>query len=74
MLRGIFGAPGIPQEAQDWYVNLLKRVANTPEWVEFADKGGLKRAFLTGQDLIVWLASAEALHKDLLAEGGLLKK
>ena len=74
MLRGLFGAPGIPREVQDWYVGLLKKVAETPEWEEFADKGGLKRAFLSGADFVKWLAETEALHKDLMAQGGLLKK
>src|SRR4029079_11017916 len=32
MLRGIFMPPGVPQEAVDWYVGLLKKVAATPEW------------------------------------------
>ena len=74
MLRGIFGAPGLPKEAQSWYVNLLRKVTETPEWAEFTDKGGLKRAFLTSADFVTWLEDAEALHKDLMAKGGLLKK
>ena len=45
MLRGIFGAPGIPKEAQEWYVQVLKKVTETPEWHAFTDKGGLKRLF-----------------------------
>ena len=74
MLRGIFGAPGISKEAQDWYVSLLQKVAATPEWQEFTDKGGLKRAFLSGADLVKWLEETESLHKDLMTKGGLLKK
>jgi tripartite-type tricarboxylate transporter receptor subunit TctC len=74
MLRGIFGAPDIPKEAQEWYVQVLKKVTETPEWHEFADKGGLKKAFLSGPDLHTWLETAEALHRDLMAKGGLLKK
>lgn len=74
MLRGIFGAPGLPKEAQDWYVNLLKKVTETPEWVEFTEQGGLKGAFLSGPDFVKWLEETESLHKDLMAKGGLLKK
>jgi tripartite-type tricarboxylate transporter receptor subunit TctC len=74
MLRGIFGAPGISKEVQEWYVDLLKKVAATPEWQEFADKGGLKRAFLSGADLVKWLEETAALHKDLMTKGGLLKQ
>ena len=74
MLRGIFGAPGIPREAQEWYVNVLKKITETPEWQEFTDNGGLKRAFLSGPDLRTWLETTEVLHQDLMAKGGLLKK
>ena len=73
MLRGIFGAPDIPKEAQDWYIDLLKKVTETPEWVEFTDKGGLKRSFLTGPELTIWLELMATIHKNLMAEGGLLK-
>ena len=68
MLRGIFGAPGISKEAQDWYVNLLKKVAETPEW-GVRRQGGLKRAFLSGADFVKWLEETEALHKDLMTRG-----
>jgi tripartite-type tricarboxylate transporter receptor subunit TctC len=74
MLRGIFAAPGIPQDVQSWYVSLFNKVTETPEWSEFTDKGGLKRAFLSGPDFVSWLERTEALHKDLMARGELLKK
>lgn len=74
MLRGIFGAPGIPREAQAWYIDLFRKVTETPEWRDFTDKGGLKRAFLTGPEFVSWLEDTEALHKDLMAKGGLVKK
>jgi len=65
---GIFGAPGIPKEAQEWYVQVLKKVTETPEWQAFTDNGGLKRAFLSGPDLRTWLETTEALHQDLMAK------
>jgi putative tricarboxylic transport membrane protein len=74
MLRGIFGAPGISKETQAWYMDLFKKVAETPEWQEFTNTGGLKRAFLTGPEFARWLEDTEALHKDLMTTGGLLKK
>lgn len=74
MLRGFFGAPDISKEVQAWYVDLFRKVTDTPEWKEFTDNGGLKRAFLTGQDYVTWLEQTEALHKDLMTRGGLIKK
>jgi hypothetical protein len=48
----------------------LEKVIETPEWHEFTDKGGLKKAFLSGPDLRTWLETAEALHRDLIAKAG----
>jgi tripartite-type tricarboxylate transporter receptor subunit TctC len=73
MLRGFFGAPGISPDAQAWYVRLLQRIADTPEWKGFTDTGGLKRAFLSGPGFVTWLEHTEALHKDLMTKGGLIK-
>jgi putative tricarboxylic transport membrane protein len=74
MLRGIFAAPGIPKDVQDWYVNVMKKVTETPEWKKFTDDGGLKRAFLSGPEYVKWLDQTEQLHKDLMTKGGLIKK
>jgi len=74
MLRGIFGAPGMPKEATDWYIALLKKVTETPEWKKYLDDGALKPAFATGDEYVKWLVGAEELHRDLMTKGGLLKK
>ena len=74
MLRGIFGAPGMPKEAVDWYVALFKKVAETPEWSKYMDDGALKPAFAVGPEYVTWLEGADRLHRDLMTKGGLLKK
>jgi tripartite-type tricarboxylate transporter receptor subunit TctC len=74
MLRGIFGAPDMPQEAVDWYIAFLKKVTDTPEFKEYLSKGALKSAFATGPEYVKWLEGAEQLHKELMTKGGLLKK
>jgi len=74
MLRGIFAAPGIKKEQQDFYVNCLKKVTETPEWKKYISDMGLKGAFLSGADYVKWVGEQEALHKDLMTKGGLIKK
>jgi putative tricarboxylic transport membrane protein len=74
MLRGIFGAPDMPKEAVDWYVDFLKKVTETPEWKKYMEEGALKSAFLTGPEYVKWVEQNEALHKELMTKGGLLKK
>jgi len=74
MLRGIFGPPNMPKEAVDWYVSFLKRVTETPEWKKYMDEGALKPAFAAGPEYVKWVEENEALHRDLMTKGGLLKK
>jgi tripartite-type tricarboxylate transporter receptor subunit TctC len=74
MLRGIFGAPDMPKEAVDWYIGFLKKVYDTPDFQDYLHKGALKGAFTTGAEYVKWLEGAEALHRDLMTKGGLLKK
>jgi putative tricarboxylic transport membrane protein len=74
MLRGIFGAPGMPKEAVDWYVAFLKKVTETPEWKKYMEDGALKPAFASGAEYVKWVEENEKLHRDLMAKGGLLKQ
>jgi len=74
MLRGIFAAPGITKEQQAFYADVLKKVTETPEWIKYVSDNGLKAAYLTGPDYVKWVGEQEAIHKDLMAKGGLLKK
>jgi len=73
MLRGIFGAPKMPAEAVAFYQDMLKKVYETPEFKEYLERGALNPAWQTGPEYVKWLEGAEALHRDLMARGGLLK-
>jgi len=74
MLRGFFGAPGMPKDAVEWHVALLKKVYDTPEFKKYLSEGALKPSFLSGGEYAKWVEDAEQQHKDLMAKGGLLKK
>ena len=74
MLRGIFGAPGITKEQQDFYVDCLKKATETPEWKKYISDMGLKGAFLSGPDYAKWVGEQEAIHKELMTKGELIKK
>jgi tripartite-type tricarboxylate transporter receptor subunit TctC len=74
MLRGIFGAPGITKEQQEYYVNVMKKVTETPDWQKYISDMGLKGAYLTGPDYVKWLEEKDKATKELMAKGNLLKK
>ncbi len=73
MLRGIFAAPGITEEQRAFYVNVFKKVAETPEWKKYVSDMGLKAAFLSGPDYVKWLDEKETTTRDLMKAGKLIK-
>jgi tripartite-type tricarboxylate transporter receptor subunit TctC len=74
MLRGFFMPPGVSQDQVSYYVDLFKKVRETPDWKDFMDKGAFNQSFMTGEEFRKWVADAEKLHKDLMEKAGCLKK
>jgi tripartite-type tricarboxylate transporter receptor subunit TctC len=74
MLRGIFMAPGVTEAQTQFYVNLLNKVRETPDWKEYLEKGAFNTTSLTGADFRKWLESAEAMHRRLMTEAGFIAK
>ena len=74
MLRGIFMPSGVKQEHVDYYVNLLKKVRETPDWKDFMEKGAFNTTFMTGAEYKKWVEDAEKLHYGLMKDAGFLAK
>ena len=74
MLRGIMTAPGVSQDAVDYYIDLLKKVRETPEWKDFMQKGAFNQSFMTGDEFKKWLTEAADRHHDLMEKAGFLHK
>lgn len=72
MLRGIFTAPGVSQEAVDYYVAIFQKVRETPEWKDFMTKGAFNQSFMTGEEYKTWVSNAATLHKDLMTKAGFI--
>ena len=74
MLRGFFMPPGVSKEAVAYYVDLFKKVRETPEWKKLMDDGAFNQTFMTGDQYGKWVADAEKLHEGLMKEAGFLAK
>jgi putative tricarboxylic transport membrane protein len=70
MLRGIFMPPGIKPDQVEFYVNLFKKVRETPEWKEYMEKGAFNQTFMTGPEFTKWVGEAENMHRTLMKEAG----
>lgn len=74
MLRGLFMAPGVTKEQTDFYVTLLKKVRETPEWKDYMEKGAFNQTTMTGDEYVQWLGKAENLHRELMKAAGFMAK
>ena len=74
MLRGIFMAPGVTKEQTDFYVDLLKKVRETPDWKEYMEKGAFNQTSMNGEEFVKWLGKAENEHRELMKAAGFMAK
>jgi putative tricarboxylic transport membrane protein len=72
MLRGIFMTPGATPDQVAFYVDLLKKVRETPEWKDLMKNGAFNQTFMTGADYAKWVENEENRHRDLMKDAGFL--
>ena len=74
MIR-IFMLPGgVTAEQTKFYVDLLKKVTETPEWKAYLEKNALEGTFMSGTQLTDFLVKDEALHRQIMKDAGFLAK
>jgi tripartite-type tricarboxylate transporter receptor subunit TctC len=74
MLRGIFMPAGVTADQRAYYVELMKKIRATPDWIDFMEKGAFNQTTMSGADYEKWVAAAEATHLGLMKEAGFLAK
>jgi putative tricarboxylic transport membrane protein len=72
MLRGIFTVPGASKDQVAYYVDLMKKVRETPEWKDFMKNGAFNTTFMSGDEFGKWVAKEETRHQQLMKEAGFL--
>ena len=65
MLRGIFTVPNATKDQIDYYVDLLKKVRETPEWKTLMSEGAFNNTFMTGDEYAKWVDTEEKRHQAL---------
>ena len=72
MLRGFFMPPGVTNEQVAYYVDVFKKVRETPEWQDLMKNGAFNQTFMTGNEFAKWVATEEQRHQTLMKEAGFL--
>jgi len=70
MLRAMFLPGKVTPDQTAFYVDLFKKVSETPEYKDYMEKQALKPIFLTGKEMLKFLEEDDALNKGLMTEAG----
>lgn len=66
--------PGGTLDQQKYYVDLLAKVRDTPEWKEYTERGAFNQTSMSGDEFAQWLGEAEQTHRELMKEAGFIAK
>lgn len=58
--RGLYGPPGMPEQAVAYWQKVLGEMVRTPTWKRIADQRQFITAFLTGDELGTFLGETQA--------------
>ena len=72
MLRGFFMSPGAKPDQVAYYVDLMKKVRETPEWAQLMKDGAFNQTALSGDEYLKWVDAAEKTHETLMKDAGFL--
>jgi len=72
MLRGIFMPGGVSKEQVEYYVQVLRKVREAPEWKQLMDQGAFNTTSLEGKEYADWVAKEEQRHVALMREAKFL--
>ncbi|SDH25482.1 Bug family tripartite tricarboxylate transporter substrate binding protein [Bosea robiniae] len=74
MLRGMFMPGKVTGEQQAFYVDMFKKVSETPEWKEYLARNALAADYRDGDAFVSFLKADEAKHEKLMTEAGFMAK
>jgi tripartite-type tricarboxylate transporter receptor subunit TctC len=72
MLRGIFMSGGVSPDQVAYYVGVLKKVQETPEWKQLMAQGAFNTTSLEGKQYAEWVSREEARHVALMKAAGFI--
>ena len=70
MPRGLILAPDVPAEAQEWWIETMKKVVETPEWQEYIESNNLTENIRYGEEFRTFLAQTSDTFEEILREQG----
>jgi putative tricarboxylic transport membrane protein len=73
MPRGLVLPPDVPKEAQQWWIETVKKIVQTPEWKAYIEKQLLTENVLYGEEFRAYLQKTQSTFADILRKQGAIK-
>lgn len=73
MPRGLILAPNAPEEAQQWWIETMKKVVETPEWNEYITSNTLTPAAIYGDEFREFLLATKTNFERVLTSVGAIE-
>lgn len=72
--RAVLAPPGMPAEAQAYYIDLLKKTVATDEWADYLKKNAIARKWMAGDEFKAYIAKEAEWRSVVLKKLGLFKE
>jgi putative tricarboxylic transport membrane protein len=73
MPRGLVLPPDVPNEAQQWWIETIKKVVQTPEWKAYVEKQLLTENVMYGEEFRAFLQKTQNAFAEILRKQGAIK-
>lgn len=71
--RGLVLPPGVPKATQQWWIETMQKVVQTPEWKAYLEKNLLTENVLYGEDFNAFLTKTQNAFSVILKKSGAIK-
>ncbi len=71
--RGFYMPPGVPDDAYDWWVGTMRKVADSPQWAKIREGRGLAPFFKGGSEFEAFIKQQVKDFRELSRSLGLIK-
>jgi putative tricarboxylic transport membrane protein len=72
MPRGLILPPGAPEEAQEWWIDTMKKVIETDEWKAYLEENYLTEDVRWGEEFGDYVTETQDQFESILKEHGAL--
>lgn len=73
MPRGLILAPDVPPEVQEFWIGVVQKIVETPEWTDYVESNVLTENILYGEDFREWVGATQQTFAEILREHGAIQ-